>query len=84
MSAATKAIIEEWFDRGVREKEEFMIVVCDTYDHDDYPVYTSKKNYAKEYAEHNGENMQRIMEVYNLKMSKKKQMAERRAFNGPK
>ena len=59
-----------------------MIVVCDTFDHDDYPVYVKKGQHVREIeAEYNGKNMQCVMEVYNLKKSIKKQLAEHRSFN---
>jgi hypothetical protein len=44
-----------------------MIVVCDTFDHDDYPVYTNAGDeFWKKHDAVNGQNMQRIMEVYDL------------------
>ena len=37
----TKHEIAQWFDRGVSEGATHMIVVCDTFDHEDYPVYVT-------------------------------------------
>lgn len=81
--AATRQDIESWFDRGVAEGATHMIVVCDTYDHDDYPVFVKPgedpRAKHKEYLD-GLHPMQRAMEVYSLKQDKALQMAEHRAF----
>ena len=42
-------------------------MVCDTFDHEDYPVYVKPGEDVRAiYAQYNGPNMQRVMEVYNL------------------
>lgn len=62
-----------------------MIVVCDTYDYEDYPVYCSKEDFKEKFMSHNGVNMQRIMEVYDLEEPKEKQMVPGGRFmNFPK
>jgi len=59
-----------------------MIVVCDEYDWDDYPVYVSAEQDVREVeAEYRAKPMQRVMEVYKLSMSLDEQMAQHRAFN---
>ena len=78
----TRDEISGWFDRGVKQSSAYMIVVCDTFDHDDYPVYTSDVESARAKVKSPGE-MQRVMEVYDLKADKAEQMAERRAFRLP-
>lgn len=83
--------ISKWFDQGVKQGKHFMIVVYDSFDHTDYPVYVSpssdplqiaKEKYGYDpndpYAE---KNMMRVQEVYDLRLSKEKQLAERRAFH---
>jgi hypothetical protein len=81
MTASTQDI-SRWFDTGIEQEATHVIVVCDTYDHDDYPVYVSKGEDVHKVAEkYNGSNMQTIMEVYNMSMDKAKQMAQHRAFN---
>jgi hypothetical protein len=76
--------IEEWFDEGRRQGATHMIVVCDTFDHDDYPSYAAGDAEALEkYKKYDGQNMQRVMEVYDLRQDKAEQMAEHRAFRLP-
>lgn len=80
--AATRQDIEGWFDRGVANGARHMLVVCDTFDHDDYPVFThSDAECLKRYEEPG--NMQRVMEVYDLRAEKAEQMNERRAMRLP-
>lgn len=65
--AASLQDIAEWFERGKQDGATHLIVVCDTFDHDDYPVYTSEPHFWQQYDAYNGKNMQRIMEVYDLR-----------------
>lgn len=76
------ATLSGWFDEGVAQGATHMVVVCDTYDWTDYPVYVTVDQDVRKVAEaNNGPNMTRLMEVYNLSMSKAAQMAQHRAFN---
>ena len=77
----TQDDIRGWLERA-KPEHTHMIVVCDTYDWEDYPVYVSKDESVQEvFAEYHGPNMQRVMEVYNLSMDHEKQLTEGRAFN---
>lgn len=74
--------IEEWFDHGVAIGATHMLVVCDTYDYDDYPKYIMPGQDVRALSSSsNLGSMQRLMEVYNLNMDKFSQLAERRSFN---
>jgi hypothetical protein len=78
----TQDDIREWLKRGVKEKQTHVIVVCDTYDHEDYPVFVGKDKDVREIAaKYQGQNMQRIMEVYNLSLPLEDQLKEVRAFH---
>lgn len=80
--AATKEDIIEWFGMGVQDNAEFMIVVCDTYDYDDYPSYVfSEADLADKIDYYQNASRQRIMEVYSLKSDMQTQMAEHRAYH---
>ena len=80
--AATRQDIEGWFDRGVAQKARHMIVVCDSFDYDDYPVFTTTDDECLQRYKNPGE-MQRVMEVYDLRADKAEQMNERRAMRLP-
>lgn len=76
--AASLEDIMGWFDRGVKEGASHMIVVCDSFSYEDYPVYVAKESeFYTVYAKYNGVNMQRIMEVYDLSESKESQKSGR-------
>lgn len=79
----TVQMLREWFDEGVEEKATHMIIVCDTFDYEDYPVFVKQsENVRTVAAGYNGQTMQRIMEVYDLRMNKESQFASgKRNFN---
>lgn len=80
--AATREDISGWFDDGLKQGARHMIVVCDTFDHDDYPVFTlSDEECVSKYKAPG--DMQRVMEVYDLRADKGEQMNERRAMRLP-
>lgn len=60
--------IKAWFEEGVANKQAYMLVFCDTWDHRDYPVYYRCASNARAHRDHPGE-MQRFMEAYDLSMS---------------
>ena len=78
----TQDDIRGWFERGQEQKATHMIVVCDTFSYEDYPVYVSEsEDVRKKVDEYKGKNMQKIMEVYNLSMDVEEQMSQGRSFN---
>jgi hypothetical protein len=80
--AANMSDIKQWFEEGVGEGATHMIVVCDTYDHEDYPVFVKEGEDVREKEKsYNHREMQRVMEVYNLRMDMGDQLNQHRAFN---
>lgn len=67
--------LKTWYDHGVKAKATHMIVVCDTFDYEDFAVYIEKgQNFYSKYNEYtNGKNMARIVEVYDLSLPFNKQ-----------
>ena len=83
MSGANLKDIAEWFQRGLNQKAAYLIVVCDTFEHDDYPVYVSSTDaFYEKYDPLDNKNMQRIMEVYDLKLPWSQQ-SQGRTWNMP-
>lgn len=76
----TKAEIGKWFDEGVKQGASHMIVFVDTYDYENYPVFTKTPNETREKIA-NCDSMQRVMEVYNLYMDRDTQLNETRSHN---
>lgn len=86
--AASADDIKGWVTRKrVEEKEvvTHVLIVCDTFDYEDYPVYvTLGQDVRKIAATNNGPNMTKLMEVYDLTESTKPlavQLAEYRSHN---
>jgi hypothetical protein len=80
--AITKQEISDWFDRALFNGCSHLIIVCDTFDWEDYPVYVMPNESVHEKAsEFDGRNMQKVMEVYSMKLDKQSQMNEYRGFH---
>lgn len=79
--ATNKQQIQSWFERGLKDKKAFMIVVCDTFEWEDRPVYCNEKGFAEEFNKL--QYMQKVVEVYNLSLNMKDQLSQRRVFNYP-
>lgn len=78
----TREEIREWFEQGVKQGATHMIVACDTFDYEDYPVYVTPGQDPRAVADgYSGKNMQSVMEVYALHLDMETQLAERRAFH---
>lgn len=79
----SKGTIRSWLKRAKRQKATHMLVVCDTFDYDDYPVFILPGvDLAERAAHYHGPNMQRVMECYDLALPLEPQLAESRAWHG--
>jgi hypothetical protein len=78
----TREDIRGWLTEGRHRHSTHVIVVCDTFDHGDYPVFVqaneSVRAKASEYA---NKEMQRVMEVYALHLDLEAQLSEHRSFH---
>jgi hypothetical protein len=80
--AASREDIRGWLERAAQKGATHVIVVCDTFDHEDYPVEVMPGEDSRRKAEgYSGKNMQRVMEVYDLRLPLEAQLAEGRAFH---
>ena len=79
----TKADIVRWFLHGTQNGYSHMFVVCDTYDYTDAPNYFqgSPEEAREYYRAIHGVNMQKVMEVYNLRDPLSEQIDLYRCFN---
>ena len=78
--ATSRKEIEQWFDEGQDDGDLYMLIICDTYDWSDYPVYCATKEDAERRIANPGE-MQKVMEVYNLVNDKYIQLDQPRAWS---
>jgi hypothetical protein len=79
----TKPEIRAWLRRAKLEGATHLLVVCDTFDWDDYPVPVMPGQDVRDVAkQYDRNNMQKIMECYDLSKDIEAQLAEPRARNG--
>ena len=78
----SKEEIRGYLKRGMEQGATHVLVVCDTFDYDDYPVFVlPNENINDKLEEYHHKNMQKVMEVYNLKLSFEEQLSQARAWN---
>lgn len=82
--AASKEDITSWFTAGMKKGATHMIVVCDGFDYEDFPVYVEQgqdpRKVAEEYRSREGGGY-RVMECYAMHLPFFGQLAEHRAFH---
>ncbi len=65
--AATRADVDRWIENGKVNGATHILSVCDTFDHDDYPIYVMPTDSLIEVkAKYDGKNMQKVNEVITL------------------
>lgn len=73
--------IRSWIKEAKEEGATHMIVVCDTFDYEDYDVPVGPDEDVREvFGQYDGINMQRVMEVYNLNKDIEEQLKLHRNF----
>lgn len=58
-----KQEVEQWAAEAKTNGAKALIIVCDTFDHENYPVEVMPDDDLKELKDKYSSNMQRIMEV---------------------
>lgn len=80
--STTKEEIRSWLDEAKEKGATHLIVACDTFDYEDYPVFVMPNENPRAKAEkYNGKDMQRLMECYALHLNWDEQLGERRAYH---
>ncbi len=78
----TRDEIKAWLENAKKQGATHMLVVCDTFDHEDYQVHVMPGESVKMAIEkYNSMKMTKVMEVYNLSLPIETQLAEFRAWN---
>ena len=80
--AATLPDIRDWVMDAKEQGATHLVVACDTYDWEDYPISVMPgDDLEKVIKSHDGPNLQKVMEVYNLSMDIESQLQEKRAWH---
>lgn len=79
----TPTEIRAWLEAGKTARATHMIVVCDTFDHEDYPAYVKTGVDVRALVDqlNNPAKMSRVMEVYSYALDLESQLAEQRAWH---
>lgn len=81
MSAASYQNIQSWLVSGQKRGATHMLVVCDTFDYTDYPVFVMPGEDVKKIeTEYNDREMSQVMEVYSLSKPIDPQLSKRQNF----
>ena len=73
--------IKRYIEQGQKQNATHVIIACDTFDHDNYPVFVMPHENIQEKISHIREQgMQRVDEVYNLSKDIQKQLSTPRCF----
>ena len=73
--------IRRWLHEGKNQNATHMIVVCDDFDLEDFPVYVFQNQNVKDVEKEQNSNHQRIIEVYSYNHDLEEQLKETRAFH---
>ena len=79
--------LERWFKEGLDDVRHptpntHMVIVCDTFDWEDYPIYVKENEDVREIAaQYDNKGFSKLMEVYDLRLDMAMQMAEHRAWH---
>lgn len=80
--ATSKDEIRRWLIEARKQGATHVIVVCDTWDCEDYPVSVMpNEDVRQKFNEYSTMSMQRVMEVYALARDIDAQLQEHRAFH---
>lgn len=82
IAVTTKHEIRLWLQEAKDAGATHMLVVCDTFDHEDYPVKVMpNEDVQKKMKEAVDIGMTRLMEVYSLRRDFEEQLNERYAWH---
>lgn len=77
--------VVEWFSLGVMNGDTHLMVVYDTFDKSEFPVYAhGEEAVLEKFRMHNGVNHHQVKEVFDLRLGSDEQMCEERAWHLPR
>lgn len=83
----TRAVIAAWFDEGVARSASHMLVVCDTFNYENFPIYVETAGKVCDRVhevEHGETKMLRLVEIYDLCADRDAQLGEMWALHLPR
>jgi len=74
---ATKDELRNWFNSGVEEGADLMLVVCDSHGLGVRPVYCKSDDFEDVFNKYNGVTMHLVIEVFDLDKDRESQIQSR-------
>jgi hypothetical protein len=65
---ATEEDILGWVREAKSRGKKYLMVITDTFDYENYPVYADEDTIGDFYREYGSRNMQKIEEIYNVNL----------------
>lgn len=63
----SRSQVKEWYDTGVEKGYTYVVVVCDCFDYEDFPVYcTNSRQMRQKVDYYNRMELHRVMDVLDL------------------
>jgi hypothetical protein len=83
--ATNRVEIAQWLAHAQDEGASHLLIVCDGFDYEEYPVLVMpEENVEEKIDEYNAKAMQNVMEVYHMQIDIPMQLGQTRAWNiGP-
>lgn len=78
---ATRDDIRTWLAQAKAQGASHLIIMHDTFDHENYPIYVKPTESARTIAHEKTGNMQRVEECYSMALDIETQLLEHRAFH---
>ncbi len=78
----TQTTITRWFENGIDLNATHLVVVCDLFDYEDFPVYIYEDESPEERVIYwNSQDFCKVMEVYDIQLDMNAQLNESRAWH---
>jgi hypothetical protein len=79
----TEEEIRTWLEKGKEMGATHVVVACDTFDYEDFPVYVLPDQDVNKVVDkyNNQDKMLRVMEVYSLKLDIEDQLKSQRSYH---
>ena len=80
--AVAKNRVQLWFKEGQSKNAHHMLIMRDTYEYEDYPVYVLKNEDTKKKIRELRENDNQVVQaIFDLSLDMDSQLEERRAYH---
>lgn len=81
MGAYSYEDIKNLLLKGDKNKYSHLVIVCDTWDYEDYPIFVNYDKDIYDVINEHSKNMEKVMGVYNYNLDLESQLDETRAYH---